>query len=347
MVLLATGINGDVFSWAEDPNNNVYFTSNKGSNGIITHDVRFLPLSLPIPTFTDAGVIDNGTWEYRPFNLGATYTANAMQLMCTYVLADGRESAPSESITIQCGPEVRLLRVTIAPYSGALTRVYATAPGGSTYYLVSQDARPVITIPVARMNMTATGVAYEQPLSTVSFPADASLLCFFGGVLYAACYDAAADQGVIYTSLPLRYHLFDMAADFTAVSSYPLLLLPFAGGVVVGTETNIYRYLPAHRSEMGADVKETLTEIANYGVVSGGCGDVMDEGGKAIFWTRRGVASCSGDSREFKYELLTKDHFSADPGVFNHAHLFHDRGYIKLVASIITGNKPFNVWSER
>jgi hypothetical protein len=107
--LLATGINGTIFSWGEDPNNNVYFTSNGGSNGIITNDVRYLPLSLPIPTFVDAGVVDSGTWEYRPFNLGARYTQNAMQLMATYVMADGREGPPSETITLEVTPEVKLM----------------------------------------------------------------------------------------------------------------------------------------------------------------------------------------------------------------------------------------------
>jgi hypothetical protein len=342
--LLATGINGTIFSWGEDPNNNVYFTGNGGSNGIITNDGRYLPLSLPIPTFVDAGVVDSGTWEYRPFNLGARYTQNAMQLMATYVMADGRESPPSETITLEVTPEVKLIRCTIAP-QGAFTRIYATAPGGSTYYLVSQDTRTTVTIPVARMNMTATGVAYNEALSVSGFPASASLLGFYGGVLYALAYDAADDQGVLYASLPLRYHLFDQAEDFMALSSYPLLLLPYTGGLVLGTSTNIYKFTPKHVTDTGQVAGETLTEMANYGVIPGGCGDTVE--GDAYVWTRRGVARVTGDRTQFKYELMTKDHFSADPGVFNHACLFHDRGYVKLVASMIAGNRPFNVWSER
>jgi hypothetical protein len=126
------------------------------------------------------------------------------------------------------------------------------------------------------MNMTATGVAYNEALSVSGFPASASLLGFYGGVLYALAYDAADDQGVLYASLPLRYHLFDQAEDFMALSSYPLLLLPYTGGLVFGTSTNIYKFTPKHVTDTGQVAGETLTEMANYGVIPGGCGDTVE-----------------------------------------------------------------------
>jgi hypothetical protein len=341
---LQSGLTGDIFSWDEDDLGTVYYTSNRGSNGIIADGV-WKPLSLPVPDIISAGVIDAGTWEYRPFNLGARYTANAMQVMCTSVQADGRESAPSDTVTIEVTPEVRLLRFTVT-IPAASTRIYCTAPGGSTYYLVAQVVSPVVTVPVSMLNMTATGVVYEYPMSCASFPSDANVLAFYNGVLYAGTYSPASGMGAIYQSLPLHPHMFDLATDFIGVAGVPLLILPFSDGLIIGTDQLIYKYSPKHLKVGGAVANEVLTIIANYGVVPGGCGDVFK--GDAYFWTRHGIGKASiGERGQFQYELLTEGRLSVDPGVFNHAHLFHDRGYLKLVASTITGNAPFNRWSER
>lgn len=338
--VLQTGLVGDVFSWDEDPNNNVYYCSNKGSSGIITQDGAWRALVLPIPVIQSAGVVDPGTWEYRPFALGKSYNANAMQVMATYVMADGRESGPSETVTIAVTPEVRMIRVTV-PVAGASTRIYATAPGGSTYYLVGITTNPVVTLLVQNMNMTATGVEYPYPLSTDSFPSDATLLAFCHGCLYAATYDAAVGAGTLYRSMPLQFHLFDKATSFIGLSSIPLLLLSHAEGeaMTIGTSTNVYNYTPPHTKAGGLDVGEHLTEVANYGVIPGICGDVFSE--TAYFWTVRGVA------KMMPYELVTENVFSGDPGVFNNAHVIHDRGYSRLVASTVSGNPAFNAWSER
>jgi len=132
-----------------------------------------------------------------------------------------------------------------------------------------------------------------------------------------------------------------MAVDFISVSSVPLLLLPFAEGILVGTTTNIYNFTPAHRKEMGFEVPDLLTEVANYGVVQGVCGDTTQDHTTAYFWTVRGIA------KAMPYELVTEHTFSGDPGVFNTAKIFYDRGYAKLVASTVSGNPVFNKWSER
>jgi hypothetical protein len=338
--VLQTGLVGDVFSWDEDPANNVYYCSNKGSSGIIMQDGTWRPLLLPIPVIQSAGVVDPGTWEYRPFALGKSYNANAMQVMATYVMADGRESGPSETVTIAVAPEVRMIRVTV-PIAGASTRIYATAPGGSTYYLVGITTNPVVTLLVQNMNMTATGTEYPYELSVDSFPSDATLLQFCHGRLYAATYDATSGMGAMYASQPLQFHLFDKASEFVGLSSVPLLLLAHSEGeaMTIGTSTNVYNYTPPHTKATGVAVGEHLTEVANYGVIPGICGDVFND--IVYFWTVRGVA------KMMPYELVTEHVFSGDPGVFNNAHVIHDRGYSKLVASTVSGNAVFNAWSER
>jgi hypothetical protein len=90
----------------------------------------------------------------------------------------------------------------------------------------------------------------------------------------------------------------------------------------------------------GVASPESLTEIANYGVPPGGCGDV-DKDGTPYFWTARGIA------KAMPFELVTQEHFYGDPGVYNSAMIIYDRGYAKLVASTISGAPTFNQWSER
>jgi hypothetical protein len=63
--------------------------------------------------------------------------------------------------------------------------------------------------------------------------------------------------------------------------------------------------------------------------------------GTAYFWTLRGIAKAA------PYQLLTEPTYYADPGVFNHAKIFYERGYAKLVASTVSGNPVFNRWSAR
>ena len=329
---LTSGLLDGLYSWDEDPNNNVYFASDSGSNGIITQDGIFLPLALPTPAILDVSVVDPGTWEVRPFNLGKTYTANQMQLMATYVMDDGRETAPSETVSIDVAPEVKMIRVTV-PTAGRITNIYCTAPGGSTYYLVAVSSNAVITILVGNMNMTATGSEYPYTSSMIGFPDNASLLCFYDGQLYTAVNDPQRGVGTVYRSLPLQYHLFDpnTVGGFTDVSSVPLLLLEHGEGVIIGTSTNIYNWAK----------DGTLDEIANFGVPPGICGGYHHFNKKCYFWTHRGVA------RAMPFELVTDGVFSGDPGVVSHAALLYERGYAKLVASTISGAPNWNPFVER
>src|SRR6516225_7431497 len=89
--LLQTGLNDGTYSWDEDPANNVYYTSDNGSCGIITHDNLWLPLSLAMPQIIAVAVVDTAPWQVVPFNLGKKYTQNVMQLFATYLYPDGRE----------------------------------------------------------------------------------------------------------------------------------------------------------------------------------------------------------------------------------------------------------------
>src|SRR5271166_2752620 len=145
---LASGFNEGQYCWSEDPNDNVYFTSDAQSNGIITNEGIFLPLLLPVPAIIAVAVLDPGTWQPTPLNIGKTYNAAQMQMFATYTMADGRETAPSETVSLDVAPEVKLIQVSV-PYGGVATNIYCTAPGGSTYYLAAITTLDFCTVVVA------------------------------------------------------------------------------------------------------------------------------------------------------------------------------------------------------
>lgn len=334
--VLQTGVLGTDFAWDEDPANNIYYTSDGGSNGIVA-GTNWLPLALAVPTIESAAAIDTAAWRVTPLNLGKKYNATVMQLFATYLYPDGRESAPSEIATVAIAPEVKLLQVAVPVQSGCTTRVYATAPGGSTYYLVAVTDKPVFTIPVYMLLQQLTGTDYPYTTVLSSFPATASILGFYAGRLWAGVYDPITDLGAVYGSLPLQYHLFDMKSDVFQVAGPPNLFLTCKDGLVVGTDRAIYIYKEPSDDKQH---KSSLDVLAPYGVPPGNAGDVgMD--GTAWFWTLRGVA------KAMPYALVTEHRFYGDPGVVNYAKVFYERGYAKLVASTIAGNPVFNEWKEK
>lgn len=327
--VLTSGLVDGTYSWGEDPAGNVYYTSTKGSNGIVRLDNVFLPLALDPPVILGVAVVETAPWTVTPFNLGKTYTLNDVQLFATYLYPDGRESAPSEIVSVSVAPEVRLMQMTVAVRPGCVTQVYGTAPGGSRYYLVATSTSAGFTFHTYFLNQLYTGPDYPYTVSIEGFPTNASLLAFHGGRLYAANYEPSALFGVVYSSLPLQYHLFDKTRDFVVVSGAPLLMLSCDAGLIIGTDSTIYLW-----------DGEKMQELTTYGVPPGVCGDVTPEG-EACFWTLRGIA------KAMPYKLVTEEHYSADPGVFNNAKIFYDRGYAKLVASTVSGNPVFNKWSSR
>ena len=155
------------------------------------------------------------------------------------------------------------------------------------------------------------------------------MIRFYDGCMYATEYVQQVGMSVVWKSLPLQYHLFNKAEDFFTVVGEVILMLNTSKGMIIATDNQIY----------GWD-GTTLTEITQYGVVVGSCGDVTPDG-VAYFWTVRGIA------KAFPYELVTEKTFSGDPGVFNHARLFYSRGYAKLLASTVSGNPAFNQRIER
>lgn len=327
---LQSGLSGlGIYCWAEDPSNYVYYT-NGIDNGIIRQGALWIPLAITTPQVGAAIVLDNAPHQMLPFHLGDSYGRNTIRLFATYLLADGRESAPSAVWQLDVAPEVRLLSVTV-PHLYAGTNLYCTAPGGSSYYLAATVGVSSFTVQI-RDIVSASGVEYPYSIALEGFDPDCAQLAFYQGKMYASLFIPSMGMSVIWISQALRYHLFNRAEDFITVVGETVLLLPTEKGLVIGTDNQIYSYNP--------DTSPKLVELADYGVVPGSCGAVDDKG-VAYFWTLRGIA------KGLPYELVTESKFSGDPGVVNHARLFYRNGYLKLVASTIAGNPVFNARIER
>lgn len=312
------------FSWSEDAQSYVAYT-NGTDNGILRDDV-WVPLAITTPSLNSATLTSSAVRAATFLNIGAKYTTNKFRVFVTYTLADGRESAPSQVVEITASPETAFIAVDVTPRY-AKTNLYACNPGGDVYYLVTSSTAQIITASLVDLFANG-GVDYEYSTSVEGFPSACRVLCHYGSRLYAGEFMPVQKVTVIWQSLPLRHHLYDKSEEFIVVAGELLLLLSTSKGLVIGTDTMIY----------GWD-GTTLTQLAQYGVVPGNCGDVSPAG-EAYFWTLRGIA------KAFPYELLTEKTFSGDPGVFNHARLFYEHGYCKLVAATVTGNPTFNARNQ-
>jgi len=309
------------FYWAEDPANYVGYT-NGFDSGIIRNGTDWIPMGLDTPAINSVTLISSGARQVLQFHIGDRYTANTLRVFATYLSADGRESAPSAIFSVTAPPESALVAFDV-PVKYVATNLYACAPGGDDYMLVSTSTTQQFTATVNQLYATG-GPIYPYTVAVEGFPHDARCIQYGMGRLFASEYVPTVDMSVVWISLPLQYHLFNKAEDFLTVVGEVVLLIATEKALLIGTDNQIYSWDGT-----------TLTEVTQYGVVVGSCGDVTPDG-VAYFWTVRGIA------KAFPYELLTEQTFSGDPGVFNHARLFYSRGYLKLLASTVAGNTTFN-----
>lgn len=314
------------FYWSEDPAGHVAY-NNGVDSGLVRQGTDWVPLVIDTPVLNSATLVSSGSRQVLAFNIGARYTSNQFRVFATYVAQDGRESAPSAIIPITAPPESALVAIDVIPRY-KYTNIYACPPGGKEYMLVGTFTSQTMTITVNQLNAKG-GYIYPYTVAVEAYPTDARCIKHCMGKLYAAEYVQQVGMSVVWESLPLQYHLFNKAEDFFTVTGEVVLMLCTPKGLLVGTDNQIYHWDGTN-----------LTELTQYGVVPGSCGDVAPDG-TAYFWTLRGIA------KAMPYELLTEETFSGDPGVFNHARLFFARGNVKLLASTLSGNPVFNQRIER
>ncbi len=290
--------------WAE-VNDQVYF-SNGTDCGIIQKDNSVIDWCWAIPSAPNVSLT---TGSLAP----GTYS-----VCCTYILDDGRETGPSDpvTITLTSGQAISVsdiphgagssTRVYIAPSNSAVFQLAADTTGSALVWNFSNDALGV--------DLTTDGL---DPL-----PTGVSCIQVFKGKVYAAQYLPSIGQTVIWFSQPLGFHLFALDTDYFMVTGEVTMLAPTDTALVVGTTAKVFTY------------GERLDEVADYGVVPGQHWTKDEK--RIIFWTTRGVCSA------LPFKNLTEEAVSVAPGIRAGGTIVQQDGQKRYLVALQQGGSAFN-----
>lgn len=308
---LATITSRERMHWTE-VNNQVFF-NNGVDRGVITHDNRVLPLEWPVPATPALSAVSG------------SLAPGKYDVMCTYLMDDGRETGAGQSASIDIEDGQALLISSIPQAAGMVTRTYI-APANSTVFQLAYEGYQ--TSRLWDYSPSSLGI----DLMTDDFdpiPAGATVIQVWRGQLYAAQYFPDSDMTAVWRSQPLGFHLFDLAADFLAIPGRVHMLAPTKTALVIGTERAIHAY-----------DGENLTEQATYGVVPGWCwardDDENGESTGVYIWTQRGLC------KAMPFVNLTSGHLSVAPGTQAGAAVIAQGGQKRFVAVLHQGGTAFN-----
>ena len=305
---LATLSSSATVQWAEI-NDQVYF-SNGVDCGIIQPDNSVTDWRWPVPT---APTVSLAT---------GTLASGIYSVCCTYVLADGRETGPSDPVTITL-VEGQALSITDIPHApGTSTRIYIAPANSSVFQLAAKTTGSAVTWNFSNdalgIDLTTDGL---DPL-----PTGVSCIQMFRGRVYVAQHLVSDDQSVVWASEPMAPHLFNLSAGFFMVPGKVLMLAPHKDALIVGTDSRIY----AHNGDK-------LEQLCDYGVVPGKSWDL--DGDRLLVWTERGVCSM------LPFQNITERQVSVAPGVWVAGCVVHDGGQKRFLTCLQQGKEAFNAYS--
>jgi len=318
--VIATELTGTDYHWG-DINGDAYYTN--GVDAGICRGDQWLPWRVEPPQITTIELVGAAGRPATAFNMGATYTRATFRVRATYETVDGRESAPSDELSVVGDPTTSLIRVTV-PLGHARTHVYATSADGNVFHHAGGAAATTFTFNPAQTKRTLDTVG------TSGLPVGVTHITFVKGVCYAAQYLSSVNQTVIWYSLPLAFHLWNCARDYIMLPGELSLMLSNNEGLLLGTTQAIYQL-----SDDGA-----LEELVDYGVVPGTAGDT-DPDGTAYFWTERGIC------KAMPFENLTEKDVSMPAGTRATAQLVYNQGMQQFIAVTQAAAGSFNARNER
>lgn len=298
----------EALKWAEF-NGKVYFAG-EDSTGVLDGD-EVLPLSWDRPSLPQVRI--------QP----GTLPAGKYQFAVTHVMPDGRETGASMrgSVNLPEGSAIELS--PYAPPHGWTVRVYVTAADSTSLLLLGETAGDPLLFDVSP-NRLGDELRTEN---TMPIPAGLIALTACRGQLWGATLAHDGKQSVIWSSLPLAPHLWQMTEGYFSVRGTATLLADGGDALLVGTGEAIYAY----RFGDGGPVLQTL---ASYGVPDG---DVAAKDGQTTYiWTKRGVC------RYPEFTNLTERRVSVPPGSVANAAVVHDRGQVRFLACLAAGGHAFN-----
>ena len=304
---LLDGLSSAPMHWVE-VNGDTYF-SNGPDKGCIRQDGTVLPWDWPMP---HAPELSASSGQMPPGRYSAA---------CTYTLPDGRETGASEVEYLTLTEPGGLLITAIPQIAGLQTNVYI-GPADST---VVQHAL-VTTLSAVTWNASPDALGEELLTHGLEpVPQGATIPALWHGQIWIAEYAPTSDVSAIWASEPLGFHLFDPKASFLQVPGEVVLLLPHAGGLVIGTHSAIYAW-----------DGNALALLAGYGVPAGHPGTVDIETGDCFFWTLRGLC------RALPFENLTAGRLHVDPGTHASTAIVQMEGLKKLVTTTRPSGVVFN-----
>lgn len=305
-ITLQSGNSSTPMHWTEI-NEQVFF-SNGTDAGIIQPDNAVLPWRWAEPDAPALAAVDGDL------------PAGLYRVLCTYTLADGRETGGGDpvEITLTVGQAIQISR--ISQLAGCVTNVYI-APADSTvfsYFRTTLQTALVWNYSPDNLGRDFTGDMLE-PL-----PFGVNVIQAWRGRIYAAQYFQSDDQTAIWFSQPLGFHLFDLSQDFFIVPGRVTMLAPTDTALIVGTNKAIHAYSP-----------EGIQLLAPYGVVPGQHWS-KDESGRILFWTARGLCAA------LPFLNLTAKNVSVAPGVSAGGSIVQIDGQKRFVVAIQQGGAAFN-----
>jgi len=289
--------------WTEI-NEQVFF-NNGTDSGILRSDHSVIPWAWTIPVAPALAAVTG------------SLPAGLYRVLVTTRLADGRETGASDPVELVLG-EGEALQISAIP---ANSNVYI-APANSTVF--SLAGAPTSTAMV--WNQSPDYLGRDFVLDSMDpLPLGTDVIQAWKGRLYAAQYDAANSQSVVWFSQPLGFHLFNLAKDYIMVPGKVMMLAPHDAGLIVGTDKAIHAYTP-----------DGIAELADYGSVPGQ--HWADDSGRTLFWTTRGL--CAG----LPFTNLTASRVSVAPGVRAGGTLVQTGGQKRYLVALEQGNSAFNAF---
>ncbi|WP_157979253.1 hypothetical protein [Rhodoferax ferrireducens] len=304
-ITLQSGNSSTAMHWTEI-NEQVFF-SNGTDAGVIQPDNAVLPWRWVAP---DAPALAAVT---------GTLPAGLYRVLCTYTLADGRETGGNEPVEITLTEGQAIQISDIPQLAGCATNVYV-APADSTVFSHFRTTLQTALV----WNYSPDNLRRDFTNDVLSpLPFDVDVIQAWRGRIYAAQYFPHDKQTAIWCSQPLGFHLFNLAQDFFMVPGRVTMLAPTDDALLIGTDRRVFAY----------DASK-LDELAPYGVIPGQHWSKDDD--RILFWTARGLCAA------LPFVNLTEKQISVAPGVRAGGCLVQAGGQKRYLAVLQQGGVPFN-----
>ena len=302
---IKSGLANTPMFWAE-VNQQVYFNNGLDS-GIVMPDNSVQPWSWPLPVAPTLKAVTGGL------------PAGLYRACITYVLPDGRETGPSDSVELLLAKGEALQVSGISQVTGFKTRVYI-APADSTVFQLADTPTGTATVWNFSPDYLGADLTTQQ---LYPVPQGTDVIQAWRGRMYAAQYLPTNGQTVIWFSQPMGYHLFKLDSDYIAVSGKVRMLAPHDSGLVIGTDKAIHLYDGTN-----------LSTLTDYGVVPGQ--HWVKDGERILFWSTRGLCEA------LPFTNLTERQVSVAPGIQAGGAIVCDGGQKRSVVALQQGGSAFN-----